>query len=97
MSYIQRILPMPRTHGEPCPRQLAKASALRSDAAEVAYDLGELPAYATRRAHNLMMQHQALTLRALSADHWAHGRFVLGREYLRSARRVESEMLAALS
>ena len=94
MSHIQRILPMPRHHGSPCPRQLAKASALRSDAAEIAHAIGETPVYAAALARRLVMQHRALTLRAVSAEHWAHGRHFLGREYLISARHVERELLA---
>ncbi len=93
MNAINRILPLPRSHGAPCPRQLAKAATLRSDAAEIAHALGETPVYAVRLAHRLLLQHQALTLRAISAEHWAHGRHFLGREYLRSARRVEREIL----
>lgn len=89
MSYIQRILPMPRHHGEPCPRLLARAAALKSDAAETAFAIAELPAYRAAKLAVMVAQHQSLTLRAQAAELMAHGHHTLAREYIRSARRLE--------
>jgi len=89
MSYIQRILQMPRSHGEPCPRLLARAAAFRGDAAEVAAQISELPAYRRADLAMLVAQHQALILRAQAAALMAHDNHTLAREYVRSARRLE--------
>ena len=94
MSHIQRILPLPRSHGAPCPRMLAKAAALRDDAAEVAWKLGELPVWQREHGRVLILQHQALMLRSIAATEMAHGRSVLAAEYVRAARRVEQELVA---
>lgn len=90
MSHIQRILPLPRTHGEPCPRLLSRAAALRCDAAEKAAEIGDLPAYRRAELAVLVAQHQALILRAQAADLMAHDNHTLAREYIRSARRLEA-------
>lgn len=94
MNAINRILPMPRHHGSPCPRLLAKAAALRDDAAETAWKLGELSAWQIERGRSLILQHQALMLRSIAATEMAHGRSVLAAEYVRAARRVEQELVA---
>ena len=90
MSFIQRVLPLPRTHGEPCPRLLSRAVALRSDAAEVASEIGDLPAWRRCKLAVLVTQHQALILRAMAAELMAHDNHTLAREYVRSARRLEA-------
>lgn len=64
MSMIQRILPLARTHGAPCPRLLARAAAFRGDAAEVAHAISELPAYRRCKLAVMVQDHQALILRA---------------------------------
>lgn len=89
MSFIQKVLPLPRHHGEPCPRLLARAAAFRSDAAEVAHAIGELPAYRRAKLAVLVQEHQALMLRAQAAELMAHDNHTLAREYVRSARRLE--------
>ena len=94
MSHIQRIFPLPRTHGDPCPRLLARAAALRDDAAEVAYQIGGLGAWQRDKLGSLMVQHQIHMLRAIAAQEMAHGREVLAREYVRAARRIERELAA---
>jgi hypothetical protein len=61
----------PRSHGAPCPRLMARAVALRSDAAEVAYHLGQCPNWQRERGAAMIANHQALMLRALAAEHMA--------------------------
>lgn len=80
----------PRNHGAPNPRLLARAVSLRADAAEVAYRLGECPAWQIERGAALIAEHQALMLRALAAEHMARGHAVLARSYLATARRMEA-------
>jgi hypothetical protein len=89
MSHMQRIIPLPRTHGEPCPRLLARAASLKGDAAEVAYRIQCLPAWDMSRLAAHVVEHQALILRSHAATLMAHGHYTLGREYARSARRLE--------
>lgn len=90
MSHIQRILPLPRTHGAPCPRLLARSVALRLEAAEVAHALGLTPVHERAMAERLLRQHEALMLLSIAAQEIAHGNRVLGRHYARSAKRAEA-------
>lgn len=80
----------PRNHGAPNPRLLARAVALRADAAEVAYRLSECPAWQRERGAALIAEHQALMLRAIAAEHMAHGHAVLARSYVATARRADA-------
>jgi hypothetical protein len=80
----------PRSHGAPCPRLMARAVALRSDAAEVAYHLGQCPNWQREKGAAMIANHQALMLRALAAEHMARGEQVLARSYVATARRVEA-------
>jgi hypothetical protein len=85
VSHIQRIIPLPRTHGEPCPRLLARAAILKGEAAEVAQQIGELPHWQNDRLHVLVQRHQHFILKSHAATLMAHGHSVLGRAYARSA------------
>lgn len=85
MSHIGRILPMPRTHGEPCPRLLARAAILKGEAAEVAHQIGELPHWRRDRFETLIARHQHFILKSHAATLMAHGHHTLGRAYARSA------------
>lgn len=80
----------PRNHGAPNPRLMARAVALRADAAEVAHHLGQCPAWQRERGAALIAEHQALMLRSIAAEHFARGEHVLGKSYVATARRVEA-------
>lgn len=91
MNAISGQFGLPRTHGTPCPRLLAKSRSLREDAAEAAWELSQLPNWAAPlRRDSLLRQHEALTLRSIAAHEMAHGNSVIARHYLGSARRVEA-------
>lgn len=91
MSHIQRILPLPRTHGEPCPRLLSRAVALKCDAAEKASKIGELPHWDRAGLAALVVEHQTLILRSHACTLMAHGHYVLGKQYAETARRLEGK------
>jgi hypothetical protein len=82
--------PAPRSRGAPCARLLARAVALRADAAEVAHHLGQCPAWQREKGAALIAEHQALMLRSIAAEHMARGEHVLARSYVATARRVEA-------
>ena len=87
---LQPILPLPRTHGTPDHRMLARAAALRGDASETAECINNLLPWERAKLDRLLREHEALSLRAIAAREMAHGRLTLARHYLRSARRVEA-------
>ena len=87
MSYIQKILPL----REPCHRMLARAAALKCDAAEVAHRIGDLPHWDRAGLAALVVEHQALILRSHACTLMAHGQHVLGKQYAETARRLEGK------
>lgn len=92
MSHGQEpVYGLPRTHGAPCSRLLARSYSLKDDAAEIAWELAQLPNWCPpMRKDSLLRQHEALMLRALAAHHLAHGNGVLGKHYAASARRLDA-------
>lgn len=88
-SSPQEPFSWPVSHGMPDSRMLARAQALRHDADEIAWRIGQTPAYQRAVIQSLISEHTGLMLRAMAAEMIAAGNMTLARNYIATALRME--------